>query len=208
MPNSKGISDLAGKTTTFLDIAEALVGRQSGAHTVRTILSIWRGMRTLAELFAEANDDGILMADSCIFRPNQEKECSGGAFDFATNDGSQRMLELAAEMETVFPTYDLSGERITSVHTHYRMLTGSCSSSFEGPDCSGDCSGCSGKVNIAKCKARQLKCKGSSIEGLNFPFMSDPASMIGLFSGGDIEIVEFHPPPIEFVFEKSIDILL
>jgi hypothetical protein len=33
--------------------------------------------------------------------------------------------------------------------------------------------------------------------------VSDPASVIGLLSGGDIEIVEFHPPPLLFSFEKS-----
>ena len=202
-----GISDLAGKTVTILDIAEALVGRQSGAHTIRTILSIWRGMRTLAELFKESNDDGILMADTCVFKPNQARDCSGGAIDFATNDGSGRLLELAEEMESVFPSYDLSGEKITSIHTHYRLLTKSCPASFEGPDCTGDCT-CTDKIANAKCKARKLKCKGSSIEGLTFPFMSDPASVLGLFSGGDIEIIEFHPPPVEFVFEKSIDVLL
>ena len=61
-----GISDLAGKTTTFLDIAEALVGPQSGAQTVRTILSIWRGLRSLALLFASSDADGILVADRYV----------------------------------------------------------------------------------------------------------------------------------------------
>ena len=46
---------------------------------VRIILSIWEGLRTLAELFAEANDDGILIAGSCIFKPNQDRLCEGGA---------------------------------------------------------------------------------------------------------------------------------
>jgi hypothetical protein len=58
-----GISDLAGKKTTFLDIAEALVGPQSGAQTIRIVLAIWRGLRTLATLFASADADGILVAD-------------------------------------------------------------------------------------------------------------------------------------------------
>lgn len=61
-----GISDLAGKKTTFLDIAEALVGPQSGAQTVRTILSIWRGLRSLALLFASSDADGILVADRYV----------------------------------------------------------------------------------------------------------------------------------------------
>lgn len=118
------------------------------------------------------------------------------------------MLELAHEMEDVFPTYDLSGQRITAVHSHYRMLTTGCTTKFEGPDCEGSCTSCSGKVAKAKCKARKLKCKASSIEGISFPFMSDLSSILGLFSGNDIEIIEFHPPPMEFVFEKELSILL
>lgn len=66
------------KTTTFLDIAQVLVGDQSGHKTVRAILSIWRGLRTLATLFEEANDDGILLAGSCIFKPKQARICIGG----------------------------------------------------------------------------------------------------------------------------------
>jgi hypothetical protein len=38
--------------------------------------------------------------------------------------------------------------------------------------------------------------------------MSDPASVLGLLSGNDIEILEFRPPPVEFMFEKEISILL
>ena len=67
------------KKTTLLDVAEALVGRSCGADTVRTILKSWRGMRTLASLFAEANDDGILIAEKCTFNPNRDTECTGGA---------------------------------------------------------------------------------------------------------------------------------
>ena len=55
------------------------VGKSTGVTTVRIIITIWKGLRTLAELFAEANDDGILIADSCIFKPNQDKQCEGGA---------------------------------------------------------------------------------------------------------------------------------
>jgi hypothetical protein len=75
------------------------------------------------------------------------------------------MLELAQELEEVFPTYDISGNRITPVMSHHRMLA--CATSFTGPDCDGSCD-CSG-VEKAKCKARQLKCKAVNIEGLSFP---------------------------------------
>ena len=36
-------------------------------------------MRTLAEQFAEADNDGVLIAGSCIFKPSQDKQCEGGA---------------------------------------------------------------------------------------------------------------------------------
>ena len=75
-------------------------------------------------------------------------------------------------MEEVFPTQDLTGQRITKVaaHSHYRILTEGCSIIFQPPNCEGSCSSCIGEVASAKCKSRQLKCKGSSLEGLGFPF--------------------------------------
>ena len=63
--------------------------------------------------------------------------------NFVNDDGSRRLLEKAHEMEEVFPTYDLSGNRVTTVNTHYRMLTESCSAEFAVPDCEGSCDGCS-----------------------------------------------------------------
>jgi hypothetical protein len=38
-----GVSDFAGRTIAILDIADLLVGPQSGSDTVRTILTIYRG---------------------------------------------------------------------------------------------------------------------------------------------------------------------
>jgi hypothetical protein len=204
-----GISEVAGKKTTFLDVAEALVGPSCGADTVRTILNLWRGMRTLAKFFDDANDDGILLADSCIYKPGQERQCEGGAVDFATDDGTRRMLELAQEMEDVFPSYDLSGQRITTVHSHYRMLTTGCTAIFTVPDCSGDCTSCFGEGAKSKCESRKMRCKASSTGGISFPFMSDLASsLLGLFSGDDFDIMEFRPPPMLFMFEKEITIFL
>ena len=61
----------------------------------------------------------------------------------------------------MFPTFDLSGQRITAVQTHHRMLA--CNEDFSSDnDCEGSCD-CSG-VELAKCKARQLKCKALSVE--------------------------------------------
>ena len=122
--------------------------------------------------------------------------------DFLDNDGSRRLLEIATEMEEVFPTYDLSGQRITTVHSHYRRLAAACTPKFQKPDCKGSCKACSGKIATAKCKARQLKCKGAT-KGLSFPFMSNLPSLIGLFSGKDIELLEFRPPPFVFFFDRQ-----
>ena len=103
----------------------------------------------------------------------------------------------------MFPTYDSSGHRITPVHSHNRILTAGCTPTFEKPSCTGSCSGCSGKVATAKCKARQLGCKGVQA-GFSFPFMSNPASVLGLLSNKDIEILEFRPPPMTFSFEARL----
>lgn len=110
-------------------------------------------------------------------------------------------------MEEVFPTYDLSGNRVTTVNTHYRMLTESCTAEFAVPDCEGSCDGCSWTEKMM-CKARRLKCKANR-EGITFPFLEDlSGSMLGLFMGEDFEIVAFHPPPMEFLFEMELQILI
>jgi hypothetical protein len=69
------------KEITFVDIAEALVGKDSGVDTVRQVLKLYRGMKTLAEIFASTNDDGILLAESCQFKPSSRTkiDCTGGA---------------------------------------------------------------------------------------------------------------------------------
>ncbi len=109
--------------------------------------------------------------------------CSGGLTGFALDDGSQRLLDMAQAMEETFVTYDMSGNPISPAH---RFLT-DCPISFVKPDCLGSCNNCRDTKSKASCLGRKLKCKGSSIEGLSFPFMSDPIKVIGLFSGGDIE---------------------
>jgi hypothetical protein len=114
---------------------------------------------------------------------------------------------MSTEFEEVFPTYDSSGHRITPVHSHNRILTAECTPTFAKPDCTGSCAGCSGKVATAKCKARQLGCKGVQV-GFSFPFMSNPASLLGLLSNKDIEIIDFRPPPMTFSFEARFRIPL
>ena len=109
--------------------------------------------------------------------------CTGGLTGFALDDGSQRLLDMAQAMEETFVTYDMSGNPISPAH---RFLT-DCTNPFVKPDCLGSCNDCPNTKSKASCLGRKLKCKGSSIEGLSFPFMSDPIKVIGLFSGGDIE---------------------
>lgn len=109
--------------------------------------------------------------------------CTGGLSDFSTNDGTRKLLQLSQEMEETIVTYDAWGNLISPEH---RFLQDGCPLTFTKPDCIGTCAKCTG-VNKVKCRARQLACKGSSIEGLKLPFLSDPMKVIGLFSGGDIE---------------------
>lgn len=203
-----GISDVAGTKINLLDIAETFLGKECGAPTLRIVLSIWRGMSKLAELFSTADGDGILIAGDCYFKPGKVMTCTGGASDLLDFDGTRRMLELAQEMEEVFPTHDLSGERITAVHTHYRRLNAGCTTTFIKPNCDGTCLGCEDKTAETQCKVRQLQCKGEAATGVMFPFMTDPASALNLFIGGDIQLLEFRPPTLEFIYTYFISIPL
>lgn len=103
--------------------------------------------------------------------------------DFINDDGSRRLLELAEEFENVFPSYDISGQRITSTHSHYRMLTTNCPSNFVKP-CNGSCNSCGSVKATALCKARKLRCKASTVKGeifislfLCFAVLSDTSSL-------------------------------
>ena len=198
-----GVSDLAGKTITFLDIAEIYVGPKSGVDSARLLLTIYRALKKVMEQFTQG--DTIQIAQTCTFV--DKMECTGGLTDFLQDDGRRTLLEKAQEMESVFSTFDSSGQPISPAH---RWLAEDCTATFEGPDCAGGCTGCgtSSSAAKAKCEARKLKCKGQNIEGLTFPFMNDPASLLGLLSGGDIEVFEFKPPPLTFAFDMSISTVL
>lgn len=89
------------------------------------------------------------------------------------------------------------------------MLTDGCSATFVAPDCVGNCHACTWESAKAKCQARKLQCQGYSTDGIKFPFMDNPAkSLLGLFSGEDMEILDFRPPPMVFGIEIEISILL
>lgn len=222
-----GLSDVAGTKINLLDIAETFLGKECGAPTVRIVLGIWRGMQSLAKLFASADEDGILLARECLFKASGMR-CYGGAIDLAEDIraifGSREMLELAQRMEEVFPTYDLSGERITTVHTHYRRLNAACATTFVKPACYGTCLNCASPKLETECKVKQLQCKGEAATGVMFPFsklhvmldrilsrtvnsilslpatVSEPASVLNYFVGGDFIILEFRPPTLEFIY--------
>ena len=148
-------------------------------------LDLYNSLTDLAQQFENSDDDGLLLADYCEFKPGAFN-CNGGLTDFISNDGSRRLLEMHEEMEEVFPLYDLSGLPMSASQS--RFLSTGCTANFSQDNkCAGSCS-CSGLAK-AKCKARELRCKGTSA-GISFPFMSDPASILSLLSGGDIEIME------------------
>ena len=74
-----GLSDLAGEDIAILDIAEIFQPQNSGVKTARTFLKFYRGLKQLSETFGEADEDGIVLADYCQFKPGQGLKCSGGA---------------------------------------------------------------------------------------------------------------------------------
>lgn len=188
----------AYSSITVLDLAETFIGeKKSGSKTVRLIIQIYKDIREFAKLFQEDDGEGLLLASTCLFTPENGAECSGGLVDFLDDDGSRRLIEMRQEMQETFVTYDASGLPVSPAH---RFLA-DCTASFVGPDCEGSCTGCGSKANTAKCKGRELACKAKNVQGLRLPFLEDPASCIGLLSGGDIEIIEFAPPPISFLFE-------
>lgn len=162
-------------------------------------------MKTVADQFSGGN---IVLADNCTFN-SAGFECYGGAADFATDDGitqSNRYLEELHELDEIFPSYDAGGNRITP----HRILDNSnCNTQFLGDNnCAGSCTPCDSIALKAKCRARQLKCKAQNTEGLSIPFLEDPASAIGLFSGKDIQIIDFSPPDLIFTFEYAMAFVL
>ena len=176
-----------------------------GAETARTILKTYDGLKVASTIFDGADEEGILLAGECIFNPGGTGECdgrqlgslvccTGGLADPSTEN---RELQISQYMEQNFASVDAAGLPMS-----YRWLESPCDTDFEftkAKECRGSCT-CSDKAKKAKCLAKQLKCKGKNIEGLKFPFMDDPFSVLGLMNGGDIEIIEFYPPPLTFAF--------
>ena len=71
-----GISDVAKRDISILDIAELIRGPSSGVGNVRTILNIYRSLKSIAQTLE--SDDGMLLAEYCQFIPGQDVLCTGG----------------------------------------------------------------------------------------------------------------------------------
>jgi len=66
-------------------------------------------------------------------------------------------------------------------------------------DCKASCV-CVG-ITGAECKKERLKCLAGKAEGVSFPILQDPfGTVTALFQGGDVSIIEFVAPPVEFGF--------
>ncbi len=192
---------------SILDVAELHPKAATTVPTIRKVISLYRSIVSFYTKFS-SNDGNILVADSCNFTPERKgcvifpylnssdfpetashatlfsPACSGGLTSFAYDDGSRQLLDISRKMEENFVTFDASGNQISPAH---RFLNNGCTPTFLKPDCLGSCTSCPDHAARVSCRARKLKCMGSSVEGLSFPFMSDPMKVIGLFSGGDIE---------------------
>ena len=164
---------------------------------------------TLPPLQKLAGDD-ILLAESCIFRPGEDLDCTGGVSDGIGEAEANRNLAELQQLDDLFPTYDAGGNRITPT----RYLQSGCDTIFKeksnncGDDFSSDpCKSCSG-TKKAKCLARKTRCKLDSINGLRFPFLEDLPSNLKLLSGGDVQIVDFSPPEIVFGFDFELPFVI
>lgn len=193
-----GISDIMGKKITVLDIAEAFLGKKSGTYTmtitsvicrqltsscsvrlrtvgaptVRKILKIYRSLQNFAQQFSD--NAGLLLAAECDMA--NKFKCTGGL----TSSVSRRRLHQSAS--SIFGHSDSGGLPATpkELAEDEREL-GTCPTNFTPPTCGGDCS-----CSSAACRAKKLACRGSSIDGLSMPFMSNLPSVLGLLSGKDI----------------------
>jgi hypothetical protein len=157
-----------------------MIGSKSGAPSVRKIIRTYREINDFLEGFLEKG--GLLLADKCD-PLDGFKSCIGGAI------GSRRLTtRVPDEMNQIFDFEDTSRQPTFPSHLleKERELETDCKTdAFVLPTCAGTCTGCK-TLEKAKCLQRYLACKGKSVNGLTFPFMSDLASVAGLLSGGDI----------------------
>lgn len=193
-----------------------------GAPTVRLIIKIYNTIKTYVQLFL--TQGGIVLADTCDI--TKGFECTGGIL-FA-----RRRLRVNDEVSSLFGHQDRAGFPMTPIDViQEERALGTCSSSFSPPDCDGECT-CDGTIDKSICFAKLLRCRGESVDGLTFPFLSDLGSVLGLLTGGDIvsctcyrfepdscnrsllscfcfafctqDLVRFIPPDVVFAFEYRL----
>jgi len=178
------ISDIMKKNITVLDIAEAFLGEKSGAPTVRKVVAIYNGMKSLADLFVA--NGSLLIAKQCDVLKGFS--CQGGLF----SSTSIRTRRLDPSLYSLFDYADTNGQPLSSPElvADERKLA-NCPSVFTPPTNCGDANSCAVEncpdlVDQSICNAKQMKCKGQSVEGLSFPFMNDLTQLLGLLQGKDI----------------------
>lgn len=153
-----GISELAGRDITVIDIAEIFVGpEKSGADTLRTIFEIYDGIKKFAETVTEGT---ILLAEECDVKVGFK--CTGGLSGGEEERDDSELTE------------------------QQRKLQATCSSQFQDDCDDGDCDLCGGsKIELAKCKKRELTCRGR-FQGLRIPWLEEPLELLRLLQNQDI----------------------
>ncbi|CAB9505197.1 Kringle domain [Seminavis robusta] len=201
-----GVSDLTGKEMTILDAGEAYPKAARGVAAVRTFLETYEKIKTFVEDFTE--DGVITIADECDVLAGFE--CTGGLFGEDEGDEAEgRKLEVTEGAHEIFALTNKEGLPISPADFEFRRRLGTCDTdgstctdgTFDGDCstcCSGSCSTTSEKVKKAKCLKEKVKCVANGIDGLSFPFLSDPTVMIGLITGDDFGLVEYAPEALEF----------
>lgn len=155
-----GISQVAGRDITVIDIAEVFVGKEkSGSDTVRTIFKIYDNIGGFADQISSGE---IILAEVCDVIQNFN--CTGGL----SGRGGEEDEDLTEEQ---------------------RRLQSKCSDQYTDKlGCVGNCELC-GSVSsfqLADCRRRQIGCQAGDIKGLSFPWMSQPLKLLDLLKGEDI----------------------
>jgi len=153
-----GISDITQKDITVLDVAEIFIGEEkSGADTVRKILKIYEEIQSLFEKFGEGN---LLLASECDLL--NDFCCIGGLSD-TKNCNRRKLLQHVEEtLGGVDSTYIPSA----SVALNDRRL---------------EC----GPWDFT-CLKDELASDAERVDGLQFPVLTDPLSILNLLRGEDI----------------------
>lgn len=124
-------------------------------------------------------------------------------------DGEERRsLVIHDDAYEIFGLKDKNGYAMSTADHSIRLLAQTVAECEASSSCSKDCV-CDPSDKAAKCKFKQGKCQAGKVEGIDFPILTDPfGSVISLFQGGDVSIIEFVAPPMEFAFLFEISFIL